>query len=400
MIKFLSKVYSKVNNKILFKRGKTFMSFAEQKSIVESFPEPEDDYERSFDKYKCVMLYHYKIGFRVLYNIVSFFVFPFLWAFYRIKSRKKENVKPNEGSVIAIKEGIISVSDIIPPELVSKYDKSEIVKGISYSSIYLNKEACKILSEARRKHPFNSHYLLVLLVRLSYACYIIDQYNPNCVTTYVCEREFCDPLITMFYEMHDIEYHGFMHGEYMYTLDKAFMRYTGYWVWDTYYEKMFTRLRFAGKFHVYVPGKYSPIDFSLPCEHKYFITYYFGEETAETVNKVKEIFDMFAAHGKECRVRPHPRFSDIENLKKVFSEHTVEDTHSVSISDSIRSTEYLLSVRSTVLTQAYYNSRKIVIDDCTDKALFDSLIEFDYMLIDKADCLLSELIEKVKRGEV
>ena len=103
--------------------------------------------------------------------------------------------------------------------------------------------------------------------------------------------------------------------------------------------------------------------------------------------------DRIQSKGYKCKVRPHPRFSNTALINAVFAkDYEVEDPKKVSIEESLDSTYLTIALVSTVLSQAYYSNKKIVIDDLSNKKRYSQLKEEDYILIDKTDYVLSELI--------
>lgn len=97
---------------------------------------------------------------------------------------------------------------------------------------------------------------------------------------------------------------------------------------------------------------------------------------------------------KKISVRPHPRYSDIELVKRMFPFANVEDTKSISIEQSLLQSGAAISLYSTVLNQALCNSIPIVIDNVSNPENYDKLKRLGYACLYKKHKLLSEILEK------
>ena len=396
----LTKVYTSINNKILFDPELSHPLIEEQKKYIESFPDPRDEYERSFFKYKCVAFYYYHGIGKILLNFISVVVIGPLFLFYRIKGKQNnhffEKYTPKD-RLLRKTSLTIPIDDIFPEELECLYADIENYCGMDYSKIFLPDIASKIFINVVKKHPYSFHYLLVVLIRLSQQSFLLAKYSPKCITTYVCEREFADPLLTMLSEKYGVRYEAFMHGDYYYSSFHAFMHYSRYWIWSKHYKEMFTLLKCKQDMRVYIPKKYSGIAQAQKSEleYAYFATYYLTGESEEALIAIKVILEILNNKGKKCKIRPHPRFSNISFVNKTFDGYYIEDTGKVSLKDSLDTSYLAISTCSTVLSQAYYSGKKIIVDDCSNKTLFEELKKAEYIYIYAADMLLSELLKSL-----
>ena len=94
-------------------------------------------------------------------------------------------------------------------------------------------------------------------------------------------------------------------------------------------------------------------------------------------------------------MRPHPRWSNLEQLKLVFDKMNIEieQCNIVPVKDSILDSEVVVGTFSSVLTEAYYLGKKVYIDDVSDPALIKELVMKKYFLLGKEVGLLSELLD-------
>ena len=88
----------------------------------------------------------------------------------------------------------------------------------------------------------------------------------------------------------------------------------------------------------------------------------------------------------------------MEHLRKTFKEENIE-SFDVKTQDSINNSEYIVGTATTVLTEAYYGGKKILIDDVTDKEEYESLKSRKYLMLDKLKDsnvkLFSEYLDKI-----
>ena len=224
----------------------------------------------------------------------------------------------------------------------------------------------------------------------------LECYQPKAIAFYSCEREFSGPLQAMLCEKSGAEYISFMHGDYLSTLSFAFQRYSVYYVWDESYIKMFQDLKCSSPMPVYRPKKLKGIATVLKEEEcEFFATYYFSDETRDEATKIHEVFEKFEKHGLRTKVRPHPRFSDLEMLKEVFCDIEIENPSECGLGESITKTLYTVGLNTTVLSEAFFSGKKVVMDDVSNIEAFNGLAERGYVMINRPHILLSELENKL-----
>lgn len=395
----LTKIYTSINNHILFDPEKNQPPVKAQKDFFSSFPDPKDDVERSFFKYQCLLFCSYSRHQKLLVNTLCFFALSLFIIYYRLRGLKFDydlsNYKPQDLLLRKIGK-TIPIADIFPEKLNGYFAETVDYQGIPYKKLFISNDAYLLFKKVSARHRFAFHYRLVVLMRLASACFLLANYHPRAVTTYVCEREFADPLLTSFYQAHGVEYHGFMHGDYLFSIQFAFMKLSKYWIWSDHYERMFRSLNCEFETEIYTPGKYSGIVKPRKSveDYDYYATYYFSDETKASIELVKDALLKIKAKGLKCKVRPHPRFSNKEAIRQSFEkDFYVEDPAQTTIESSLENTYLTIALVSTVLSQAYYSKKKIVIDDISNPSKYLELFDKDYILIDKADYLLSDLIK-------
>ena len=122
-------------------------------------------------------------------------------------------------------------------------------------------------------------------------------------------------------------------------------------------------------------------------------TYYLGSQKGQTLQKV--IFSMIKLKkaGYQVAIRPHPRYSNIKEIRSLAPELEIENCIDLDIETSLKRTKNAVSAYSTVLYQAYCNGIFSVIDDVTNPSEFQKLQELQYIMLDKEHKLLSKILE-------
>lgn len=392
----LKSVYKKINNKIVHNVGEAKMPYREQIEYLEKFPEPKDDFERSFFKYKCFCEYcYYKHKWLLfIFNLGAMFLLPVVY--FKLKKGYKENSRIEK--VDAVIENIprLRNEDTIPSELLEKYHTINEIEEIDYSESFLSEDAELIYKEVKKRYYFRFYYRMIVLQKLGQFTKYLEYYNPKAVVFYSCEREFSGPLQTLLCEKYGAEYISFMHGDYLSTLSFAFQKYSVYYIWDESYKMMFEKLKCVSPMIVYRPGKMKGIATLIDEKDcTYFATYYFSDETKAEVTNIANIFKKFENQGLRTKVRPHPRFSDMKMIKEVFKDVEIENPQMCNLGDSISQSLYSIGLNTTVLSEAYFSGKKVVIDDLSNREKYEWLEKRGYIAMKRPHLLLSVLKDKI-----
>ena len=386
-------LYEKLNRNAVHNGDQERMPYDEQVSYLSSFPEPKDDYERSYFKFKCFCEYCYykKKWIIASYNAGAMALLPIMHR--RLRKAWKNRDKAVE-KVDAVIENVpkLPCDDVIPQELRDSYKTVKEIHAINYSDAWLSDEAEEIVKELERRYPTKFYFRIITMMKLAQFCQYLDKYKPEAILFYSCEREFAGPLQTKLCEKMGSKYISYMHGDYLSTLCFAFQKFSHYYIWDESYRSMFEQLKWSAPMTVYKPAKLKGIAEPVPDgECKYYATYYFSDETREQIAKIYEVFSALEKRGLKTKVRPHPRFSDVEAISSVFKDIEIEDTKEWSLAKSISESEYIVGLNTTVLSEAYFSGKKIAIDDVSDPAKYSELDKRGYISIRRPHVLLSEL---------
>lgn len=398
LIELLKKFYRLFNVDAVHNPTYQRMPIAEQKAYLAKFADPKDDYERSYFKFKCFCEYCYyqRKAILILYNIGALFAYPVI--FHRLKSAGA-NKKKAQTKCDAVVQNVefLRNYDVLPDEFADSGKNIVEIEKIEFGKAYLTKNGIDICKQLKKKYFWQFYFRMIVMMKLAqYNQYLYD-YNPDAIVFYSCEREFASPLQTMLCEREGSRYISFMHGDYLYNLCMAFQKYSHYYTWDEVYNRMFLELRCEFPTTVYQPPKLNGIAKRLDeRECKYFATYYFADETRDKVERIRAVYREFEAAGLRCKIRPHPRYSNIPLLKEVFEGVEIEEPKEYSLADSITESLYTIGLNTTVLSQAYFSDKKVVIDDISSPEEYRDLQEKQYIMLNRPHTLLSSLAEEVK----
>lgn len=354
-----------------------------QKQYIEHFSEPKDDIQRSFFQYKCQMKFNKPIISFVL-NLASF---PLL-LLYLFKSGSSVRQGEEQETSIFFSDG--KPENIIPEMLRKRIGGIEVINDKKES---LTKADKKFICSVWKRYPFSFQFVVKCLLKVRYYSYEIQRVHPQNII--VCnEYSFTSSVLTKYCDTHGIKHINVMHGEKIYYMRDSFFRFHECYVWDEYYKDLLQQMRAeSSQFKVAVPPSLKFPEAKEECKTKQY-TYYLGWESGEKLKTIAKAMDDLRKKGYAVAIRPHPRYTDLNENKSCAPEIEIEDYKTLTIEQSLRRTENAVSVYSTVLNQAYNNGIGIVIDDVSDREKFERLEERQYIMLSKPHEILSELLER------
>lgn len=350
-----------------------------QKKYLERFADPKDDIERSYYQYKCQMKLINPI-FRISLQIFSFVMLSAL------RLQKFTVLSEIEScDALFISEGISS--NVIPESLIDEFKNLRVVNNVE--DAYLDMEDRKFLHEISRRYPWSFYFRLKILLKIRMYSAWRYMYKPKAII--VCsEYSFTSSVMTKYCEQYFIEHINVMHGEKLFYIRDTFFRFSRCYIWDSFYKKLFSKLRAEDtQFIEQLPRsmKFDGVNTAKQCDY----TFYLGQESTKQIEIISGYCKRLVKLGNSVMVRPHPRYSNMEELKKYFSPDMLEDG-TLSVEESIIGTKYVVSLYSTVLNQALHNQVEIVIDDMTEPEKFIKLKTLEFICLDKPHLLLSEIL--------
>lgn len=353
-----------------------------QKQYIEHFPEPKDDIQRSYFQYKCQMRFNKPIITFVL-NIASF---PLLILYLLKRGSKTTNSDKSVANIF--------FADGKPDNIIPNILRNSIgdIAVINEKKELLTKEDKRFIRAIWKRYPFSFQFVVKCLLKVRYYSYEINRVNPQNII--VCnEYSFTSSVLTKYCEERGINHINVMHGEKLYYMRDSFFRFHECYIWDDYYRELFLKMRAAqSQFKVAIPPSLQfPNNITVSKTKDY--TYYFGWESGETLKSIVLAMNELEKNGYKVAIRPHPRYTDLDEIRNYAPELEIEDNRCISIEQSLMRTNNAISVYSTVLNQAYNNGIGIVIDDFSDKEKFEKLEERQYIMINKPHILLSSLLK-------
>ena len=350
----------------------------EQKRYIYKFPNPGNDIDRSFYQYCCQMKLK---GFveSTLLNIASL---PLLIWLY---TKKNDELIKEKTEALFVSEGVDSF-DIIPQELKDEFGQwKEVIVLREYFDSCDKAFFYKIL----RTHPFDWHFLFKVLLKIKIYSYLIHSFSPKAIVI-GAEFTFTSSILTQYCEEKEIWHINVMHGEKFFYMRDSFFRFTRAYVWDAHYIKLFKELRAYPE--QFVLARPVSLCFEENQQKVYIdFTYYLAAEDTKTLLKIKKLLSLMKDHSLKVAVRPHPIYSDIDYVRRIFEGIEVEDTKSMVIYESLKRTKNAIALYSTVLNQACLNGTGVVIDDISQPDFFERLKDLDYIVLTKEHKLLSEV---------
>lgn len=398
LITSLTNLYLKFNRKMLFgaESTKKHREMEDQTRYMQSLGEPRDEYERAYLKYKCHSYYHFSNPVRVLYNCAGIVMVPVFAVLFAVKSRKKDFRPFAPEGVILTVSPTMGYKDILPPQIERDYGPVREVKPLTVSERCMDREAWRRFGECFKRYWHHPYFCLEALLRIAGSCELMYRYHPKAVAGYGLERQYIAPILYEYSNDKNVDTVSFMHGIFVYSIDKAYLTFTRYYVWEPYYVDMFYRLRAReGSLEVYKPKKFEPKVKPRPegVPYDYFLTYYFTSESRDRMERIKQCTDLLESRGLRCKLRPHPRFTDTELLAEVFKGYMIEDK-TWTLEQSMECSEYIGAYNSTVLTEAYYSDKKVLIDNYVDPAKFQNMIDRGYIMLSRPHTLMTDLIKE------
>ena len=371
-------------------------SLEQRKQLVDSFPEPADDIDRTAFQYACKFDGARK-GKMFLFNAAAFVAIPCLLLLYlinRVRCREKEH-----HDAVLISERFLSgmdYQDKLPPQLVEEFGQIHPLDFTKYPELFrgvLDGKTLKYFLKSVLRRPFQCFMHLMCLAHMGGLNRILLEYTPVAVLNYVCEFNMASSMLTAVCENHGCEYICFQHGDYLTDEGRAFVRYSRLYLWDEHYRDLFNWSRSPEEqYRFYRPKMY---DLNLPeldHEPEYYISYYFSGND-DSAQLILDVFKKCVAQGKKCKVRPHPRYTDIPYIKKVFEPEGifVEAPLEMKLEESVANSQCVAALCSTVLTQAYYAGKEVFIDDISNPAFYEDVKKGMHIMTNKPHRLLSEL---------
>lgn len=377
----------KVLNKILSINILPFeVEIDKQKNILNQFDEPKDLIERSYFQF-AAQFYFANSQKRILNNLIGFFAIFYFFIKGAMSNTTLTKKKSKKNTIIYPYKNY-HYPNIIPSEISEEYE----IVDVNYMSGYLfSIKDLSIIFILIKRYPLKFYFLSKCISKLLFYRFLIEKYNPNAILS-SAEYSFSSSYLTYFCRKNSILHINVMHGEKFFIIKDSFFEFDKFYIWDEFYKNLFIKLRASP--NQFIIGNFKNLKMSLKLNViKYNYTYYLAAEKGKTLEAIKNTLIRLDDPKKIC-IRYHPRYSSYEEIKNVFKNFNIEDPTIVSMEESFSYTNHVISLYSTCLNQAYYNNKKIIIDDVNhDSEKIKTLKDSDYIIFSKPHYLLSQLIK-------
>lgn len=344
----------------------------EQVTYLNLLGDAKDDIDRGYKQYLCqnqLVRPRWKI---VAFNVAGAIMLPFvalLFLLKRIAARRGKNLP-----CLIEKKGM---PEVVPLEVREKYKPSEDYEIDTSLSIRDIGFLFRLIAIA----PLHPYFTFKAMMNVARYSHLIYKYTPNTLIQFG-EFSFSATILTDYCHKRNVRHVDVMHGEKLFSIRDAYFHFDETYVWSDHYVKLLTSLKAEpSQFVVAVPPslhidceKYKRPE--VYADYKYYLATY-DEPT------IQHIVDAmaFAKHeGKTVKFRPHPRYSNMEWLRKYVSEDEIEYPKSVTIQESLSNMAYAVGSYTTVMVQAYFSGKGVIMDDVAELKEYNLLKSLDYIL--------------------
>lgn len=354
-----------------------------QRRFLDSLGEAKNDIDRGFKQYLCQNLFVPK--WKVLaFNIAAAIIMPFIVLLFLIKGCFLK-----KGAQIDTMIERKGMDEVVPDIVMHKYHPESSFWNMGSSMSFHD---LRFLIKLILRAPHYPYFVLKSWMNVVHYSDMIRRHSPKVMIQFG-EFSFSSSILTAYCHKYGIKHVDIMHGEKLYYIRDAFFHYDECYVWDEHYFKLFCELKAEPtQFIVALPESIhintkQHINDAVYADYKYYLA-----ATSEIeMKEIVESMQFAIRNGKKVKYRPHPRYTDMSLLRKYVKEEEIEDYKKVGILDSISNLEYAVGSYTTVLSQAFFSDKKVLLDDVTFKSEYEKLKGMKYILSSKNCPLLSEM---------
>lgn len=360
-----------------------------QKKLLNSFNEPQNNFDRSFYQYKCQELFWGKL-FYLAASIAAAVLLPY--QLYRLKKNREEiknGIKTEQIDLILVADEM--PEGIFPPQLLNEYPGHKRTGAMD--GYYFSEEDESFFRYLKKRYWNHPYFLYKCLMKQAGYSYIIHTYNPKVICACGAEFTYTSSYLTQYCNFYKIKHYNTMHGEMFYYVLDAFICFDRFYVWNSYYKELLQSLRAKAEFIIDIPDSVKidleKIDVSdIP---SYDMKYYLQMQEGKVLENIAASLNVLQRKGYRVCVRYHPRTINLQEIKRLMPQIALENPRECPIEHSIKATKYVVGLNSTVLFQAYTSGKGVIIDDVSNADMYKKLEEMKYMMIGKCP-VLSEFI--------
>ena len=154
---------------------------------------------------------------------------------------------------------------------------------------------------------------------------LYETYRPKAIIVSE-EYSYTSSFLTEYCHRLGVEHINVMHGDKLYDIHDTFFCFDRCYIWDQFYRDLFCELRAEPtQFSMEMPPSMQPWD-AQDVEKAVDYTYYLQAETSQMLEKIAKSLQTLQKSGAVVAVRPHPLYSDMETVRRLFSDFEIEET--------------------------------------------------------------------------
>lgn len=356
----------------------------EQVAYLNLLGEAENDIDRGYKQYLCQNQFvrlRWKI---VFFNVVGAVALPFIILYFLIKRLFTHHAEHKDCLIEKL-----GMPEVVPQKVREKYHPSEDYETGSSFSISDLGFLCRLVVRA----PLHPYFTFKSMMQVAKYSDLFYRYHPQVMIRF-WEFSFCSSVLTAYCHQFNVKHVDVMHGEKLFNIRDSFFHFDECYVWSNHYVELMKSLKAEPtQFIIALPSSMK-IDVerylnpSVYADYKYYLAIFSEDQIKSIVDSMR----CLKQNGKSIKLRPHPAYSDLNLLRKYVDESEIEYPQKVSIFESISNLDYAVGSYSTVLIQAYYSGKGVVLDDVTDKERYEKLKSLCYLLSHEETLKLSGLL--------
>lgn len=356
----------------------------EQLRFINELGEPENDIQRSFYQYKAQMFFVSTLK-RIVYNSACTIIVPLLWI---ILSAKGIYVRKGKKQDAIVQKN--NYCGVIPEMVQTSYCLN--TEDVWYKGASLSFKDSLFLVHLLKYFFRSPYFVLKVMYKIALYSQMIRKYEPRAIIVFN-EYSFTSSALTCYCESKGVEHVDIMHGEKLLYIRDSFFRFSRTYIWENYYKNLFIKLKAEPTQFVSAIPPFMKIDGAslkndtLFSKYKYYLAEYTETELETIIDSMRKI-----SNDERVTFRPHPRYSDVDLLKKYVSLDCIEDPSTVNIMESLSNCNTAVGCYTTVLNQAYHSGVNVILDDVAFPESFNKLKELEYVLLDKNLKRISEYL--------
>lgn len=344
----------------------------EQMDYLNSLGEAEDDITRGYKQYLCQNEFvkpKWKIW---VFNVGGAIALPIVLGYFLIKRTFEK--KENPIYCLIEKKGM---PEVVPIEVREKYHPSINYRGGTSLGIGDLGFICQLGIKA----PHHPYFVFKAMMNVARYSDLIYRYHSQVIIQFG-EFSFSSSVLTSYCHKHKVKHIDVMHGEKLYNIRDSFFHYDECYVWSEHYVRLFTSLKAEPtQFRIAIPPslKIDNEKYKKPeCYADY--KYYLAICSEDTIKQIVCAMAFAKLEGKTVKYRPHPRYTDVSLLRKYVAEKDIEWPHEVNIQESIANIECAVGSYTTVMVQAYFSGKQVMMDDVAEEKEYKLLCSLNYIL--------------------